>query len=53
MVAGTDLYCLLRFLRHGVVIFAELECIGVKRFLRFSRKLQHESVPIFQGLGEN
>jgi len=28
------------------VIFVELKCIGVERFLRFSRKRQNESVPI-------
>jgi len=31
----------------------ELECIGVKRFLSFSRKLLHEYAPkVFESLGE-
>jgi len=36
-------------LRLGDVIFSELECVGVERFLRFSRKLQDRSAPIFSG----
>jgi len=37
----------------GDVIFSKLECIGVERFLRFSRKRQDGSAPnVFQGLGE-
>jgi len=27
--------------------FSELKCVGVKRFLRFSRKQQGGSAPIF------
>jgi len=38
-------------LRISDVIFLEMECVGVKRFLRFSRRRQHEN--FFQGLGEN
>jgi len=35
------------------LFFSELERVGVMRFLRFSRKRQDRSVPIFfQGLGK-
>jgi len=36
-----------RSLRHGDAIVAELDCIRVTRCLRFFRKWQHESSPIF------
>jgi len=45
---------LLSSLRLGDVIFSKLECDGVERFLRFSRKRQDGSAPnFFQGLEEN
>jgi len=41
-------------LRIGDVIFLGMECVGVERFLRFSRTRQHGSArKFFQGLGEN
>jgi len=41
-------------LRLGEVNFWKLECVGVKPFLRFSRRQQHGSERnFFQGLGGN
>jgi len=44
-------------LRLSDVIFWEMECVRVKRFLHFSRRRQHMSTDLrekfFQGLGEN
>jgi len=48
MIVETDLYSLLAQPSARWRHFAELDyVVGVKRFLRFSQKRQHGSLPIF------